>query len=66
MQRAARNLGFIENWANEEMAFSIRTSRGNYYLKRRRSKNIVLWDCPNIRVLAVPLEWALERKLGRG
>lgn len=65
MQRAARNLGFIDDWANEELAFFVPDQSRQLLFEEAEKQNIVLWDGPNLRVLAVPLEWALERKLRR-
>ncbi|KXG46669.1 uncharacterized protein PGRI_055250 [Penicillium griseofulvum] len=65
MQRAARNLGFTEDCANEETAFFIPDQSRQLLFEEAEKQNIVLWDGPNLRVLAFSLERALERKLRR-
>lgn len=65
MQRAAINMGFIQDWANDEMAFFVSDQSRQLLFEEAEKQNIVLWDGSNLRVLAVPLEWALERKLRR-
>ncbi|KAJ5689965.1 hypothetical protein N7462_004357 [Penicillium macrosclerotiorum] len=65
MTRAARHLGFIDGWANDEMAFFVPDQFRQVLFEKAEKQNIVLWGGTNLRVLAVPLEWALERKLRR-
>lgn len=65
MLRTARCLGFANDWANEEMAFFITDKSRQLLFEEAKKQNIVLWEGPNLRILAVPLEWALERKLRR-
>lgn len=65
MLSTARFLGFTNDWANEEMAFFISDKSRQLLFEEAEKQNIVLWECPNLRILAVPLEWALERKLRR-
>lgn len=65
MLRTARCLGFANDWANEEMAFFISDKSRQLLFEEAKKQNIVLWEGPNLRILAVPLEWALERKLRR-
>ncbi|OJJ31252.1 hypothetical protein ASPWEDRAFT_176341 [Aspergillus wentii DTO 134E9] len=63
--RTAKRLGFIEDWANEEMAFFVPDRSREHLYEEAEKQNIVLWEGTNLRVLAIPLEWALERKLRR-
>ncbi|KAL2823582.1 hypothetical protein BDW59DRAFT_173408 [Aspergillus cavernicola] len=65
MIRTARKLGFVESWANDEMAFFVSDGVRMHLFEAAEKQNIVLWESANLRVLAVPLEWALERKLRR-
>ncbi|KKZ62406.1 hypothetical protein EMCG_03182 [[Emmonsia] crescens] len=65
MLSTARCLGFADDWANEEMAFFISDNSRQLLFEEAEKQNIVLWEGPNLRILAVPLEWALERKLRR-
>lgn len=50
---------------NEEMAFFVPDRSRVQLFERAEEQNIVLWEGANLRILAVPLEWALERKLRR-
>lgn len=65
MTRAARRLGFIDDWLNDEVAFFVPDNHRELLFEKAEEQNIVLWEGANLRVLAVPLEWALERKLRR-
>ncbi|KAE8355114.1 hypothetical protein BDV28DRAFT_155624 [Aspergillus coremiiformis] len=65
IKQTGRRIGLGDNWANEEMAFFVPSSNREYLFKEAVKQNIVLWGGMNIKVLAVPLEWALERKLRR-
>ncbi|KAF9893923.1 Chitin synthase, class 1 [Aspergillus nanangensis] len=65
MSRAARILGFTPDWANEEMAFFVPDWARERLFQEAKKQNIVLWQGTNLRILAVPLEWALERKMRR-
>ncbi|KAE8131593.1 hypothetical protein BDV38DRAFT_275814 [Aspergillus pseudotamarii] len=65
MVRAARGIGFIDDWANEEMAFFVPDKSRELLFEEAEKQNLVLWEGSHLRVLAVPLEWALERKLRR-
>ncbi|CAI7668931.1 unnamed protein product [Penicillium pancosmium] len=65
MTRAARHLGFIDDWLNDEVAFFVPDNHRELLFEKAEEQNIVLWEGANLRVLAVPLEWALERKLRR-
>lgn len=63
--RAARHLGFIDDWVNEELAFFVPDQFRQLLFEKAEEQNIVLWEGTHLRVLAVPLDWALERKLRR-
>ncbi|CEJ58838.1 hypothetical protein PMG11_07484 [Penicillium brasilianum] len=63
--RAARHLGFVDDWVNEELAFFVPDQFRQLLFEKAEEQNIVLWQGTHLRVLAVPLEWALERKLRR-
>lgn len=65
MVRTARHLGFAEDWANDEMALFVPDISKQRLFEAAQKQNIVLWEGTNLRVLAVPLKWALERKLRR-
>ncbi|KAG5297793.1 hypothetical protein I7I48_07039 [Histoplasma ohiense] len=47
------------------MAFFISYRSRQLLFEEAKKQNIVLWEGLNLRILAVPLEWALERKLRR-
>ncbi|KAK2758615.1 hypothetical protein FQN54_003305 [Arachnomyces sp. PD_36] len=61
----ARSLKFTTDWANQDMALFISDKYRQLLFEEAEKQNIVLWEGPNLRILAVPLEWALERKLRR-
>lgn len=63
--RVTRRLNFCDEWLNEEMAFFVPERSRKYLFDKAQKQNIVLWEGRNLRILAVPLEWALERKLRR-
>ncbi|KAJ6119899.1 hypothetical protein N7523_004179 [Penicillium sp. IBT 18751x] len=65
MIRTANQLGFTEDWVNDDMAFFIPEQSRQDLFEMAEEQNIVLWEGANLRVLAVPLEYALERKLRR-
>lgn len=65
MVRTANRLGFSEDWVNDDMAFFIPEQSREDLFAMAEEQNIVLWEGINLRVLAVPLEYALERKLRR-
>jgi hypothetical protein len=65
IKKAGRHVGFEDNWANEDMAFFVPKRNREYLFKEALEQNIVLWEGDHFQVLAVPLEWALERKLRR-
>lgn len=65
MIRTANQLGFTEDWVNDDMAFFIPEQSREDLFEMASEQNIVLWEGTNLRVLAVPLEYALERKLRR-
>ncbi|KAJ5218606.1 uncharacterized protein N7498_000705 [Penicillium cinerascens] len=65
MVRTANQLGFTEDWVNDDMAFFIPEQSREDLFEMAEEQNIVLWEGTNLRVLAVPLEYALERKLRR-
>lgn len=65
VKRAAKQLGFIEDWAKEEVAIFVPENFRHILFEQADEQNIVLWEGTHLRVLAVPLEWALERKLRR-
>lgn len=65
MTRTAKRLGFTNDWANEDMAFFVPDGPRQQLFEEAQKQNIVLWDGTNLRVIAIPLEWALERKLRR-
>ncbi|KAI9733949.1 MAG: hypothetical protein M1834_002605 [Cirrosporium novae-zelandiae] len=65
IQKVGRKLQFNDQWINEDLAlFITKTSRVELF-EQALEQNIILWEGPNLHVLAAPLEWALERKLRR-
>ena len=65
MRRTAKLLGFAGGWVNEEMAFFVKQGSRQRLFEEAERQQIILWEGTNLRVLALPLEWALERKLRR-
>jgi hypothetical protein len=65
MIRTANQLGFTEDWVNDDMAFFIPEQSRQDLFEMAEEQNIILWEGTHLRVLAVPLEYALERKLRR-
>ena len=61
IQKVARNLVFNKQWANEDMAVLVTSSARRLLFTEAEKQNVVLFDGKNIRVLAAPIEWALER-----
>ncbi|KAJ9202190.1 hypothetical protein DTO164E3_3119 [Paecilomyces variotii] len=65
IKRVTRRLNFADDWLNDEMAFFVPLRSRKHLFDEAQKQNIVLWQGKNLRILAVPLEWALERKLRR-
>jgi len=65
MARAAEQLQFGEDWINEDLSLFVTTAAREYLFKTAEEQNIILWEGTNLRVMAAPLEWVLERKLRR-
>lgn len=63
MRRTAKRLGFSGGWVNEEMSFFVKPGSRQRLFEEAERQQIILWEGTNLRVLALPLEWALERKL---
>jgi hypothetical protein len=65
MAKVAEQLQFSEDWINEDLSLFVTRSAREYLFKTAEEQNILLWEGANLRVLAAPLEWVLERKLRR-
>lgn len=65
IENAAKNVEFGPEWANEDMGAFVSTQDRERLFQLAEEQNIVLWQGEHFRVLAVPLKWALERKLRR-
>lgn len=57
--------GYSHDWANEEGGVFVTSEARAELMGEAIKQDIVLWSGENIRVLAAPVEWALERKLRR-
>lgn len=65
IEKVSEKLHFTRGWINDEMAFFVSDQSRQRLYEKAEEQNIVLWEGANLRILAVPLEWALERKLRR-
>lgn len=65
MVKAAGRASLTEDWAKDEMSFFVPGWAREKLLEEAEKQNIVLWQGANLRILAVPLTWALERRLRR-
>lgn len=65
VKEVAEELGYTRDWANEDIAVFVTKKATEQLMKNAIQQDIVLWVGQNIRVLAAPVEWALERKLRR-
>lgn len=65
MERVGAQMQFNDKWINEDMALFVTKESREYLFEEAHKQNIVLWQSPNVLVLAAPMEWALERKLRR-
>ncbi|KAL1952702.1 hypothetical protein VTO42DRAFT_4424 [Malbranchea cinnamomea] len=63
--KVAKELNFNYEWANEDISlFVTNTARVSLFEQAER-QGIVLFEGEQIRVLAAPIEWAVERKIRR-
>ncbi|KAL1855014.1 hypothetical protein Plec18170_004427 [Paecilomyces lecythidis] len=69
LQRAiysvASQLHYNEDWANQESDIFVTKEARNFLFEQAEKQGITLFKGENLKVLAAPLEWALERKLRR-
>jgi hypothetical protein len=65
MAKVAEQLQFSEDWINEDLSLFVTSSAREYLFRTAEEQNIVLWEGANLRIMAAPLEWVLERKLRR-
>lgn len=65
MGRVGERLQFNNDWINEDIALFVTKESREYLFREAQKQQIVLWEGPNLMVLAAPMEWALERKLRR-
>ncbi|KAL1973204.1 hypothetical protein VTN31DRAFT_6746 [Thermomyces dupontii] len=63
IQKVAERLGFNHEWANEDMAIFVTPEAKKRLFEQAEHQNIVLFEGEQIRILAAPMEWALERKI---
>lgn len=56
---------YAYDWANDHVSLFVRAEAQEKLTRDAIEQNIVLWSGENIRVLAAPIEWALETKLRR-
>jgi hypothetical protein len=65
IENVAKVLEFDPEWANEDMGAFVSKQDREHLFQQAEEQNIVLWQGENLKVLAAPLKWALERKLRR-
>ena len=65
IKEVAEELGYTRDWANEDIAVFVTKEATEQLMEGAIKQDITLWLGKNIRVLAAPVEWALERKLRR-
>jgi hypothetical protein len=65
MFKVASDLRYHEKWINADLRIFATEPAKEQLFRKAIEQNIVLWNGENIRVLAAPIEWALERKLRR-
>ncbi|RMJ24661.1 hypothetical protein PHISP_04466 [Aspergillus sp. HF37] len=56
---------YMADWANDNMALFVTRKAKKLLMENAIKQDIVLWSGENIRILAAPVEWALETKLRR-
>lgn len=56
---------YMTDWANDNMALFVTRKAKKLLMENAIEQDIVLWSGENIRILAAPIEWALETKLRR-
>ncbi|KAK2770190.1 hypothetical protein FQN53_005700 [Emmonsiellopsis sp. PD_33] len=65
MGQVGYDLGYGTDWINDHVATFLTAETRKTLCKEAEQQNIILWDGPNLKVLAAPLEWGLESKLRR-
>lgn len=63
--RVSKKLTFNREWANEQVSLFVTSSTRKSLFEMAEEQNIVLFTGQNIRVLAAPIRWAVERKIRR-
>lgn len=65
IRTAARQLRFVDGWANNDMGFLVTKKSRQRLFEGAVKQGITLFKGTNLEILAAPIEWALERKLRR-
>lgn len=65
ISEVAKQHKYFADWANEDAALFVADNSRKLLMDDAIKQNIVLWSGENVRILAAPVEWALERKLRR-
>ncbi|EEH08778.1 conserved hypothetical protein [Histoplasma capsulatum var. duboisii H88] len=63
--KVSNDLGFNYEWANDDMAIFVTHEAQKWLFEQAEKQDIVLFLGQHIRVLAAPIEWAVERKIRR-
>ena len=65
MVEVGEQLHFGRKWINDSVSLFLSQEARLSLFEDAVKQDIVLWNGPNLRVLAAPLEWGLETKLRR-
>ncbi|PGG95143.1 hypothetical protein AJ79_10231 [Helicocarpus griseus UAMH5409] len=65
IENVAKDLTFNEKCANDDMSVFVTSKALKVLFQKAEEQDIVLFSGECFRVLAAPIEWALERKLRR-
>ncbi|KAL4783849.1 hypothetical protein BJX76DRAFT_243332 [Aspergillus varians] len=58
-------LKFNDEWFNDDISIFVTKRTREILFERADGQGIMLWEGENLKVLAAPIEWALESKLRR-
>ncbi|KAK2793312.1 hypothetical protein FQN50_010009 [Emmonsiellopsis sp. PD_5] len=65
IRKVATGLDFNDEWANDDVSLFVSSRARETLFQQAKEQNIVLFTGEHIRVLAAPIEWAIERKIRR-
>ncbi|PGH19381.1 hypothetical protein AJ80_04022 [Polytolypa hystricis UAMH7299] len=65
INQVAEDLTFNHQWANDDITLFVTSEARKSLFEQAERQAIVLFNGEHIRVLAAPMEWAVERKIRR-